>query len=146
MTKIPSQQKQRHRARRLAMQALYQWNYNHTPTKELISMMLEEQGAIKLDREYFEALVKGVINDIDRVDAALQPLLDRELTALNPVELAILRVSSYEMLDKIKIPYRVVINEGVELAKEFGSEQGYKYVNAVLDKLAKQCRTSEIPS
>ena len=146
MNKIPSQQKQRHRARRLAMQALYQWNYNHTPVNELIPMMLEEQGATKLDRTYFEIVAKGAIEKVDCIDAALQPLLDRELSELNPVELAILRLSAYEMLDKIEIPYRVVINEGVQLAKEFGSEQGHKYVNAVLDKLAQRCRSSEMTS
>lgn len=143
MTKPSSQQKQRHRARKLAMQALYQWNYNHTPVNELIPMMLEEQGETKIDRDYYEALVKGAVKDVDRIDAALQLFLDRELAELNPVELAILRVSGYEMLDKIEVPYRVVINEGVELAKNFGSQDGHKYVNAVLDKLAHQYRTTE---
>lgn len=144
MTKTTSTQKQRHRARRLAMQALYQWHYNHTPANELTAAMLEEQGATKLDRDYFDVLVQGAIQAIDQLDLSLQPLLDRKITELNPVELAILRVSAFEMLHQIEIPYRVVINEGVELAKEFGAEQGHKYVNAILDKLAQQCRTAEI--
>ncbi|MCB1827530.1 MAG: transcription antitermination factor NusB [Coxiellaceae bacterium] len=144
MTKVPSQQKLRHRARRLAMQALYQWSYNNEPVKELLETMLEtQQPETKLDREYFNVLVIGAIKNHQRIDDALKPFLDRELSELNPVELAILRVSAFEMLDKIEIPYRVVINEGVELTKEFGADQGHKYVNAVLDKLAQQYRSIE---
>ena len=145
MTKASFQRKERHRARRLAMQALYQWHYNHMPVNELLLMMIEEQNKVKLDREYFDVLVRGTIKDVNHLDSVLQPLLDRDLSALNPVELAILRISAYEMINKIEIPYRVVINESVELAKEFGAEQGHKYVNAVMDKLADQYRSSEIP-
>lgn len=136
--------KQRHCARRLAMQALYQWHYNHTESNELISAMLEEQADLPVDRSYFEILVEGAIKDVDAIDVAITPMLDRQLNELNPVELAILRVSAYEMLYRIDVPYRVVINEGVELAKEFGSEQGHKYINAVLDKLAHLHRVDEI--
>ncbi len=139
-----SQRKQRHRARCLAMQALYQWYYNHGSAHELIADLLAEQGAKKLDQEYFTILVEGTLNRVDQIDTLLAPLLDRQLTELNPVELAILRISSYEMLERIDIPYRVVINEGVELAKKFGSEQGHKYINAILDQLKKQCRKIEI--
>jgi len=146
MNKNVSQRKQRRPARRLAMQALYQWHYNHTESDELITVMLEEQDDIQLDQSYFEILVDGVIKDISAIDVALQPSLDRQLVELNPVELAILRVAAFEMLHRIDIPYRVVINEWVELAKEFGSEQGYKYINAVLDKLAHTHRSSEIKS
>lgn len=136
--------KQRHCARRLAMQALYQWHFNHTDTNELISTMLEEEHDFPVDQSYFETLVQGAINDVDTIDVAITPMLDRQLNELNPVELAILRVSAYEMLHRIDVPYRVVINEGVELAKEFGSEQGHKYINAVLDKLARLHRVNEI--
>lgn len=144
VTKIPSRQKQRHRARRLAMQALYQWNYNHISVEEIIINMLEEQNVAKFDREYFHILVNGTVKNVEEINAALEPLLDRKLSELNPVELAILRVSAFEMIHQISTPYRVVINEGVELAKEFGAQEGHKYVNAVLDKLAHQHRVAEI--
>lgn len=144
MNKPKSPQLERHRARRLAMQGLYQWYYDHTEVHELSKMMLEEKGETKIDRDYFHGLLQGTINHIQEIDAALLPLLDRTLKELNPVELAILRVMGFELLYKPEIPYRVVINEGVELAKAFGSDQGHKFVNAVLDKLARHCRVVEI--
>jgi len=97
-----------------------------------------------LDLAYFQSLVKGTLNNIHEIDADITPTLDRDIKDLNPVELAILRISTYELAHQPDVPYRVVINEALELAKSFGAEQGHKYVNAVLDKLAIQLRPSEI--
>lgn len=144
MSSTISQRKQRHRARRLAMQALYQWHYNHMSSSDLIPAMLDGLAQTQFDKEYFQSLVVGTIDHIETIDTAMKPALDRDLTELNPVELAILRISMFELMHKIEVPYRVVINEGVELAKEFGSEAGHKFVNAVLDKLAAEYRQLEM--
>jgi transcription antitermination protein NusB len=136
--------KHRQRARRLAMQAMYQWQFTQFSSADLIQNMLQEQGSMKFDQMYFEGLVTGVVEAIVMVDEALTPHLDRPLSRLNPVELAVLRIATYEMLHQLEIPFKVIINEAVELSKNYGSVQGYQYVNAVLDKLAGQHRSSEI--
>ncbi len=125
------------------MQALYQWQHTTPPSDELIQQFLEEQEKDQIDLEYFKTLVKGTIDCIDEIDADIKPTLDRDIKDLNPVELAILRVSTYELAHQPDVPYRVVINEALKLAKTFGADQGYKYVNAILDKLAVKLRASE---
>jgi len=125
------------------MQALYQWHYTTPSATELIQEFLQASEPAKLDRLYFETLVKGTVNSIDAIDADIKPTLDRDIKDLNPVELAILRVSTYELAHQLDVPYRVVINEALELAKSFGADQGHKYVNAVLDKLAAKLRSSD---
>jgi len=144
MSKVPSKQKQRHNARKAAMQALYQWQFTSHSATELIQQYLEDNVSNVLDLAYFQSLVKGTLNSIHEIDADITPTLDRDIKDLNPVELAILRISTYELAHQPDVPYRVVINEALELAKSFGSDQGHKYVNAVLDKLAIQLRPSEI--
>ncbi len=143
MSKVPSKQKMRHNARRVAMQALYQWQHTTPSSKELIQQFLEDQPSNSLDLSYFEALVRGTIKHADEIDADIKPLLDRDIKRLNPVELAILRVSTYELIHQLDVPYRVVINEALKLAKTFGAEQGHKYVNAILDKLSVKLRPIE---
>jgi len=135
--------KARHRARRLALQGLYQWNYSHNEIDELLTMLLETQRGMKLDRAYFERLTRGVVQEVDKIDKVLESFLDRRLGELNPIELAILRIASYEMLFQVEIPYTVIINEAVELAKSFGADQGHRYVNAVLDKVSFKYRRLE---
>jgi len=143
MSKKLSKQKLRHNARQAAMQALYQWQFNAPPIEELIQNVLNEKVSDQIDLEYFKLLVMGAVNTVTEIDAVISPALDRDIKDLNPVELAILRVSSYELLERPDVPYKVVINEGVELAKIFGADQSHKYINAVLDKLALKHRETE---
>lgn len=133
----------RRRARELAMQAIYQWQLNHTTVPELIQQYVETNNMQKIDFEHFKSLVTAAVDQTPELDALIKPVLDRDIDDLDPVELAILRLSAFEMKHQIDIPYRVVINEGVELAKKFGASDGHKYVNGILDKLAKELRSIE---
>jgi N utilization substance protein B len=125
------------------MQAIYQWQINHTLVPELIKQFVETNNMQKVDFDHFKELVTAAVDRTPMLDAMLKPLLDRELTELDPIELAILRLTSFEMKERVDIPYRVVINEGVELAKKYGATDGHKYVNGILDKLAKEFRQAE---
>ena len=134
----------RRKARRFAMQGLYQWQMTGTSIKEIEEQFLDENDMKKVDMEYFRALLEGVVKQTDLLEEAIAPLLDRKVAELDPVTLAILRISGFELKDRIDIPYRIVINEGIELAKDFGSEDSHRYVNGILDKLAKQLRSTEV--
>ncbi len=131
-------------ARRCALQALYQWQLSANDLKYIETQFLTEEYIAKMDVPYFKELLHFIPQNIEMIDANFIPYLDRSLDELNPVELAILRISSYELLKRLEIPYRVVINEGVELGKNFGAEESHKYINGVLDKVAHQLRVSEI--
>ena len=134
----------RRKARRMALQALYQWQVAETPVHELLAQFAVDQDMSKIDREYFSEVVRGVATNKSDLDAALETCIDREIAKMTPIELAILRMGAFELAHRIDVPYRVVINEGVELAKAFGAADGHKYVNGVLDKLSKQLRATEI--
>ncbi|MFO8156491.1 MAG: transcription antitermination factor NusB [Pseudomonadota bacterium] len=136
--------RERHRARRAAVQGLYQWQLTGNNVGEVERHILETQAADGADREYFSALIHGVPADLVRVDAAVSPYLDRDLQQVDPVERAILRIGAFELLDRPEVPWRVVISEAVELAKQFGGEQGHRYVNAILDRAAHAIRAVEI--
>jgi N utilization substance protein B len=133
----------RRRARELAMQAIYQWQLNQMLVPELIGQFVETNDMQKVDFNHFKELVAAAVDRTPELDAMLTPLLDRKLDELDPIELAILRLSSFEMKNRLDIPYRVVINEGVELAKKYGASDGHKYVNGILDKLATDLRHVE---
>ncbi|HWP94341.1 MAG TPA: transcription antitermination factor NusB [Gammaproteobacteria bacterium] len=133
----------RSRARRVAMQALYQWQMTLDTPGDLIRQFADGEELAGADRGYFDELVIQCVTRCGELEAALAPCLDRPLAQLDPVERAILLVGAYELLFKPEVPYRVAINEGVELARSFGAEEGYKYVNAVLDRLAARTRTIE---
>lgn len=135
--------RQRSRSRSLAIQALYQWQLAGQDVAAIINHFMLEQDGKKFDGDYFSELVRGVPARIDVLDAALAPCVDRALESVDPVERAILRVGAYELIEHPEIPYRVVINEAVELAKIFGAEQGHRYVNGVLDKAARALRPLE---
>ena len=135
--------RQRSRSRSLAVQALYQWQMAGQDVASIISHFLVEQDGKRFDGDYFNELVRGVPARLNELDSALAPCVDRPLEAVDPVERAILRVGTYELLEHPEIPYRVVINEAVELAKTFGAEQGHRYVNGVLDKAARALRPLE---
>ena len=136
--------KKRSQARRHAVQAIYQWQMAGENVGEIANQFLEEQDLNGFEVPYFQDLLKGVPQHLDELDELLKPALDRAIESVDPVERAVLRLGAYELSHKPEIPYRVVINEAVELAKVFGAEQGHKYVNGVLDQVAKQVRSVEI--
>jgi len=135
--------RQRSRSRSLAIQALYQWQMAGQDVGSIVSHFMLEQDGKKFDTEYFQELVHGVPSRLDELDAALADCVDRALDSVDPVERAILRLGAYELIQHPEIPYRVVINEAVELAKTFGAEKGHRYVNGVLDKAARALRPLE---
>jgi transcription antitermination protein NusB len=133
----------RRRSRELATQGLYQWLLSGSPGGEIDAQLRGAQGFDKADLEHLNALLHGVIRDSEALSADLTPCLDRPIDQLSPVERAVLLVAAYELKNHVDIPYRVVINEAVELAKTFGGADGYKYVNGVLDKLSAKLRVDE---
>ncbi|WP_265921365.1 transcription antitermination factor NusB [Cupriavidus nantongensis] len=134
----------RRRSRELALQGLYQWLLNRNDIGAIQAHLHDAQGFNKADREHFDALLNGAVREEARLTAAFEPFLDRSVDELSPVERAALLVGSYELVHCLDIPYKVVINEAVELTKTFGGVEGYKYVNGVLDKLAAQVRAAEV--
>ncbi|MCX4160959.1 MULTISPECIES: transcription antitermination factor NusB [Paraburkholderia] len=133
----------RRRSRELATQGLYQWLLSGAPGGEIDAQLRNAQGFDKADLEHLDTLLHGVIREADSLSADLTPCLDRPIEQLSPVERAVLLVAAYELKHHVDIPYRVVINEAVELAKTFGGSDGYKYVNGVLDKLSAKLRATE---
>ncbi len=132
--------RKRSRARSHAVQALYQWQVTGQDIATIVDQFLAAQDPRKFEVSYFRDLVHGVPGQVRRLDEALQPYLDRPMQQVDLVERAILRLAAYEFVQHPEIPYRVVINESVELAKTYGAEQGHRYVNGVLDKLARILR------
>lgn len=134
----------RSRSRRIALQAIYQWQMSGQDIGDIINYFLVEQNPKKFEVDYFKGLVRGVATNLSRLDEALSTHVDREIEQIDPVERAVLRLSAFEFTDHPEVPYRVVINEAVKLAKTFGAEQGHRYVNGVLDKLAATLRPVEV--
>jgi N utilization substance protein B len=130
-------------ARKLAMQALYRWQLNASPWQDLIQEFASAEDMPKADREYFRELVGNVCRERDTLDEQLAQWLDRPPTQLDPIEHAVLLIALYELRARLEIPFRVVINEGVGLAKRFGATDGHKFVNAVLDRAARVLRPHE---
>lgn len=142
MTKItPSA---RRKARRLALQALYQWQMSGSNISEIQAQFHTFNDMSKVDVHYFHELLQKIPQHLSDVDEYYTSFLDRPIEKLNPIELAVLRIGSYELVKRIDVPYRVVIDESLRLAKSFGSEEGHKYVNGVLDKVAKEYRNIEL--
>lgn len=133
----------RHRARAALVQALYQWQFSKPATHELEQQFASAGKLTKVDREFFRAALKLVMHRTNELDALLEPLLDRPLAELGQVERGILWLGAFELRDRPEVPYRVVITEGVALAKSYGAEDSHKYVNAVLDRLAHELRPDE---
>ena len=130
-------------ARKLAMQALYQWQMTRHEANDLAKQFIESEEFGGADREYFEELLRGCIKQDEQINAAIAPFIDRPLDQLDPVETAILMLGMYELRSRADVPYRVVINEAVDLAKRFGATDAHKYINAVLDRAAKDIRAAE---
>lgn len=134
----------RRRARELALQGLYQWLISGADGAEIEAHLAEHDGFDKFDRMHFDALLHGGIAEAAALDAALAKHVDRRTKDLSPIEHACLMIGAYELTHCIDIPYRVVINEAVELAKSFGGTDGHKYVNGVLDRVAGDLRPVEV--
>jgi N utilization substance protein B len=134
---------QRHKARYFAIQAIYQWQLAQQELPVLLEQFLEQELSKKMDKEYFSELVEKICSNTEEIDALLLPCLDRKINEVSQVELAILRVGAGEIMHRIDVPAKVVINEGVELAKTFGGEGSHKYINGVLDQFARNQRPNE---
>ncbi|NMM38995.1 MAG: transcription antitermination factor NusB [Glaciimonas sp.] len=134
----------RHRAREFALQGLYQWLLNNEDVNAIEANIREAHGFNKADKDHFDALLYGAINDAVPLRVEIALLVDRSINELSPIEHAVLLIGAYELKNHLEIPYRVVINEAVELAKSFGGIDGHKYVNGVLDKLAGKMRETEV--
>ncbi len=145
MSKPRSERPSRARSlsRRLAMQALYQWQMTGQSFPELRNQFATDEGYADVDPEYFEQLLQGVVEGSEELDGLLGQWLDRPVAQLDPVEHAVLLIGVQELRQHPEVPYRVVLNEGVELAKKFGATEGHKFINAVLDRAARSLRAAE---
>ncbi len=135
--------RKRSRARRLAMQALYQWHVNPATMTELKRQYVEKREYADADHEYFDELLRNALKDVDNNVALIAVHADRDVSQLDPLELSIIMVALTEMRHRLDVPYRVVINEAIELAQRFGATDGHKYVNAILDRAAGDLRAVE---
>jgi transcription antitermination protein NusB len=130
-------------ARKLALQALYRWQLNTCEWQDLVSEFATDADMPRADADYFQALIAAITRSHDELDAALAPLLDRSPAQLDPVEHALLLIGSYELQHRPEVPFRVVINEAVTLARRFGATDGHKFINGVLDRAARLWRVEE---
>lgn len=126
----------RRRARECAVQALYSWYISKNSIEQVELVFISDQEMNGVDLPYFRKLLRGTVEHIESVDSALRPYLDRNEQDVDPIERSILRLSAYELKFELDVPYKVVINEGIEVAKVFGSDDSHKYINGVLDQLA----------
>ena len=131
-------------ARRCAVQALYQWQMSGESLTRIEAYFLEEQHLKGAQKSYFSELFHGVPKQLAIIDAALAEFVDRPVDKIDPVERAILRVGVYELINRLDTPYKVIINEGVNLAKDFGAEGSHRYINGILDKVSQKQRSAEI--
>jgi N utilization substance protein B len=136
--------KARHKARRLATQALYAWQMSGQDLKEIDEQIRLDHDMSTIDEKYFAELLHKVPAHLQELDDHIRPLLDRDLDIVDPTERAILRLGAYEIVFRPDVPYKVVINEGVKLAKVFGAEDGHKFINSILDGIARKLRAGEI--
>ncbi len=134
----------RRKARHYALQALYQWQISRNALSDIEAQFRAEFDFSNTDLEYFQTLLHEVPKHVGELEQSFEPLLDRQLKDLTPIELTVLRMGAYELAYRIDVPYKVVINEAVSLAKKFGATDGHKYINGVMDKLAQQLRQVEV--
>ena len=127
------------------MQALYQWELTGQVGAGIENSFLNDWGLEGVDQEYFKELVQGILKYTAELDRVLEKCLDRDLASVDPIERTVLRIGTYELQFRPEIPVRVVLNEAIELARVFGAEEGYRFVNGVLDRCQKLCRGSELP-
>jgi transcription antitermination protein NusB len=134
----------RHNARQCALQAIYQWQLSANPVQEIETQFIQYHITKKVDLDYFKEILHGVVKHQHELDKSISPFIERTLEEVDPIELAILRIATFELAKRIDVPYRVVINEGLELAKKFGSVDGFKFINSALDRIARQLRSHEV--
>jgi len=134
----------RSRARELAVQAIYQWQMAGQDIIDIENQFAKEHDLKKVDKKYFRELLHGVPKHIDELDNHTTALLDRNIEEVDPIERAIIRLATYELECRHDVPVRVIINESIELAKKFGAEQSHKYVNSIMDGVAKKLRKVEL--
>ena len=134
---------QRRKARHFGLQALYQWTLSGASAADIEAEFRIDNDFQHTDGEYFSAVLKGVIGDVDALEELFSPVLDRRLGELDPIERNLLRLGTFELRDRIDVPYKVVISEAVALAKKFGATDSHRYINGVLDKVARDLRTVE---
>jgi len=136
--------KARGKSRRLAMQAIYQWQMTGDSITDIKQQFFDDNNMSKLDPDFFSEMVSGVASSISELDPLLEKNMPRSIESVDPVERAILRLATYEFINRFDVPYRVVLNEAVSITKEFCSENSHTFVNAVLDKVAKEIRHVEV--
>lgn len=135
--------KKRQKARKLALQALYQWQINPCGLPELLTQFQMDPFYTHIEQPYFQEVLTEITEQPSHLDELFASILDRPVKELDPIALCILRIGCYELKSRLDIPYRVCINESVELAKTFGAEKSHKYINSILDKVAQNCRQQE---
>jgi len=140
----PAQKSSRRRSREFALQGLYQWLVSGSDAGVIEAHMRELDGFKQADAAHFDALLHGCVAEAAELDALIVPLLDRKLEEISPIEHAVMWIGAYEFRHCLDVPWRVVLNECIELAKEFGGTDGHKYVNAVLNGLAPSLRAAEV--
>ena len=134
---------QRRKARHFGLQALYQWTLSDASLVDIDAEFRVDNDFRHAYGEYFQALLRGVMEDVESLEALFSPLLDRALDDLDPIERNLLRMGTFELKERIDVPYKVVINEAVSLAKKFGATESHRYINGILDKVASELRTVE---
>ena len=134
----------RRRARRLLLQALYQWQMSGADPADIETQFREDPNFARVDADFFHEVLRGVIGNAVALDACLAPLLDRKVLELDRVELAVLRMGVYELCHRQDVPFKVAIDEAVGLARVFGAEESHRYINGVLDKVARAQRAREV--
>jgi N utilization substance protein B len=134
---------QRKRARKLVLQALYQWQLSQSSLSQIEAEFRTDNDFAKVDTEYFSEVFYAIPKMVDELDKQFDVFLDRAIADVDPIEVSLLRMGTYELMHRVDIPYRVVLNEAVELAKQFGGTDGHKYINSILDKLSLRLRSAE---
>ncbi|GIR90250.1 MAG: N utilization substance protein B [Gammaproteobacteria bacterium] len=135
---------QRRKARHYGLQALYQWTLSGASPSDIEAEFRVDNDFRHTDGEYFSAVLKGVVDDVEGLELLFEPALDRKLDELDPIERNLLRLGTFELRDRIDVPYKVVISEAVALAKKFGATDSHRYINGVLDKVARELRQVEL--
>jgi transcription antitermination protein NusB len=136
----------RHKARMCALQALYEKLISNNEINEISATFLNDTHNSKMDKNYFQALLLGVTEHSQQLDGYMLSYLDRPITQITPIELCILRLAIFELTQQPTIPHQVIINEAIELTKDFGATDGFKYINSILDQVAKNVRSEVIKS
>lgn len=140
---LRAQQAAQRKARRFALQGLYEWHLTSNPSHDIMARTHAENAMHKVDTQYYQQMLTLIIRDHERLDRLISQVIDRDFDSLDGVERAVLRIGTFELRDRVEIPYKVVIDEAIELVKHFGATDSHKFINGVLDKLARHLRYEE---